>query len=123
MNQVSTDALNVRIEHIEEDIKEIKEEAKENNKYFRDVIDSLKENSIQQTEILRNQERQFTQVNNDIAGLRQEVQDSSKLHTTWYQSFLSDGFGKIIKIILIIILILSGASIAGVDVAKLITGI
>lgn len=123
-------SLKVEIDHIKEDIAEIKSEAKETNHYYRDVIDALKENSISQTEILKNQERQFTglnndisAVNNDIAGLRNDMKDNLESQTKWYQDFLSDTTGKVLKILLIVILILSGIKIAGIDITKLLTGL
>lgn len=111
--------LRTEIDHIKEDIKEVKEEAKENNKYFREVIDTLKENSIQQTAILRNQERQFTQVNNDIEALADKLDKNAETHTKWYQDFLNNNFGTVFKVLIVLVLLLSGVKLAGFDIGKL----
>jgi hypothetical protein len=77
VTQSSYEPLKIEIDNIKEDIREIKEESKETNKYFREVIDVLKENSIRQTEILRiqneQQENQFKRVNNEIAELNEKI--------------------------------------------------
>ena len=119
-------SLKTEIDNIKEDIREIKTDAKETNIYFREVISSLTENSIRQTEILKNQERQFTETNNDITGLRGDITElrtdmHSKLEneTKWYQNFLSDTSGKVLKILFIIILILLGAKASGIDLGNL----
>jgi methyl-accepting chemotaxis protein len=124
------EALKVEIDHMKDDIKEIKQESKENAKYFREVInalkdnfDTLKENSIVQTEILKNQERQFAQVNNDIEELDAKFDNNMQMQTKWYQTFLSDLSGKTIKILFIIVLILAGAKFVGLDITKLLTGL
>lgn len=111
--------LKVEIDNIKEDIKEIKSDSKETNKHFREVIDALKENSIRQTEILNNQEKQFVKVNNDIAELKDDVEQNLKSQTKWYQDFLSNNFGLVFKVLVIIVLLLSGAKLAGLNVTKL----
>ncbi|MEM5599132.1 hypothetical protein AAHB53_27675 [Niallia circulans] len=90
-------------------------------------INKLTQSNIQQTEILKNQEKQFTQrltqVSQDINGLDSKIQRvENELHTStkWYQKFLSDNFGKVIKGLIIALLIVSGFKIAGVDLVKLI---
>ena len=117
--QGSYEALKVEIDHVKEDIKEIKEDNKEMKIYYRDVINELKENSIQQTMILNNQERQFSQVNNDIAELKEDFENNVQSQTIWYQDFLSTNFGMVFKVMIILILALSGVKLAGFDVSKL----
>jgi predicted nuclease with TOPRIM domain len=77
MAEVTHESLKVEIDNMKEDIKEIKYDQKETNKYFREVIDALKENSIRQTEILNNQElqnkTQFSQVKSEIAEINEKI--------------------------------------------------
>lgn len=119
MVQGSYEALKVEIDHIKEDIKEIKQDQKETQKHLMNTIDVLKENQIQQTEILKNHERQFSQVNNDITELKVDFENSVQSQTKWYQDFLSNNFGLIFKVMIILILLLSGVKLAGFDVSKL----
>jgi predicted nuclease with TOPRIM domain len=80
MAEVTHESLKVEIDNMKEDIKEIKYDQKETNKYFREVIDALKENSIRQTEILNNQElqnkTQFSQVKSEISELNQKIDNN-----------------------------------------------
>lgn len=119
MNQQGYEVLKTEIDNMKEDIKEIKLDAKENNLYFRKVIDTLKENSVQQTEILKNQERRFTEVNNEIEELTEKIDETVASQTKWYQDFLSKNFGVVIKILIVVILILSGVKLVGIDISKL----
>lgn len=123
MVQESYLALNVEIDNIKEDIKEIKTDSKETNKYFREVIDTLKENSIRQTEILDNQvnqqKAQFAQVNNEIAELNGKIDNGLQSHTKWYQDFLSNNFGMVFKLLIVLILLLAGVKLAGIDIGEL----
>jgi predicted nuclease with TOPRIM domain len=84
MAEVTHESLKVEIDNMKEDIKEIKFDQKETNKYFREVIGELKENSIRQTEILNKvteqqhtqneqQKIQFDKVNEEIADLNQKI--------------------------------------------------
>jgi uncharacterized protein YydD (DUF2326 family) len=85
MVEVTHESLKVEIDNMKEDIKEIKFDQKETNKYFREVIDALKENSIRQTEILNNQElqnkTQFSQVKSEISELNQKIDDNIESQT------------------------------------------
>jgi chromosome segregation ATPase len=117
--QGSYEALKVEIDNIKEDIKEIKEDSKETNKFFREVIDTLKENSIKQTEILSNHEKQFAKVNKDISELKYDFDKSMESHTKWYQNFLNNNFGMVFKLLIILILLLAGVKLAGFDIEKL----
>jgi short-subunit dehydrogenase involved in D-alanine esterification of teichoic acids len=123
---VSNEVFKAEINHIKKDIEEIKSDAKESNNHFREVIDVLKENSVRQTEILNNQminqEKQFKQINDDISGLKVDLHTNISSQTKWYQDFLSDYTGKTMKILVVVILILAGAKLAGVDIMKLLTG-
>lgn len=113
------ESLKVEIENIKEDVKEIKEDAKETNKYFREVIDTLTRTSVQQTEILKNQEKQFAQVNKDINELKDDFDANVQTQTKWYQDFLSNNFGWVIKILVVLVLTLAGVKLVGFDVGKL----
>lgn len=126
------EVLKTEIEHMKIDIAEIKADQKETNKYFRKTIDVLKENSIRQTEILKNQEQQFHQqfselkndmlsLNDDIAGLRSDVTDKMENQTKWYQDFLGKNFGLVFKILIIAVLVLSGAKLVGFDIKTLLS--
>lgn len=118
MVQGSYEALKVEIDNIKDDIKEIKEDSKETNKHFREVIDTLTRTQVQQTEILKNQERQFSQVNNDIAELKVDFENSVQSQTKWYQDFISGNFGFIVKVMVILVLGFAGIKL-GVEAAKL----
>jgi predicted nuclease with TOPRIM domain len=100
--------LKVEIENIKEDIQEIKQDNKETKEFYQTVIAELKENTIKQTEILNHQissqEKQFAQVNTDIDGLTDKVDK----FTTWG-----------IKILIGLLLIVSGLRIAGVDISTI----
>jgi predicted nuclease with TOPRIM domain len=119
--------LKVEIENIKEDIKEIKEDNKEVKTYYRDVIAELKENSIRQTEILNNQERQFARVNSDLEKVNTDIADLSdkfdnglQSQTKWYQDFLNNHFGMVFKVLVFLVLLLAGVKLAGFDVEKII---
>jgi chromosome segregation ATPase len=117
--QGNYDSLKVEVEHIKEDIKELKEDAKETNKYVREVIETLTRTSVQQTEILKNQERQFAQVNQDISELKDDFDATVQTQTKWYQDFLSTNFGVVFKTLIILVLLLAGVKLAGLDVGSL----
>jgi predicted nuclease with TOPRIM domain len=124
--QISYDALKIEIDNIKEDIKEIKEDNKEMKTYYRDVITELKENSVRQTEILNNQERQFARVNSDlekvntdIAGLSSKLDNGINVNTKWYQDFLNNNFGLVFKVLVALVLILAGFKLVGFDISKL----
>jgi predicted nuclease with TOPRIM domain len=121
------EALKVEIENVKDDIKEIKDDNKEVKTYYRDVITELKENSIRQTEILNNQERQFARVNSDLEKVNTDIADLSdkfdsnlNTHTKWYQDFLNNNFGLVFKMLVILVLLLAGVKLAGLDFDKLI---
>jgi len=140
----SIEALQVEVKNIKEDIaeikldyKEIKLESKENNRLLTENINKLTSSSIQQTEILKNQERQFNiqldSVSNDISGLKShvdseigslknEIRESNETNTKWYQTFLSDFTGKTLKILFIIILLIYGVKMTLPEVIKMFTG-
>jgi predicted nuclease with TOPRIM domain len=120
------EALKVEIENVKDDIKEIKDDNKEVKTYYRDVITELKENSIRQTEILNNQERQFARVNSDLEKVNTDIADLSdkfdsnlNTHTKWYQDFLNNNFGLVFKMLVILVLLLAGVKLAGFDFDKL----
>jgi predicted nuclease with TOPRIM domain len=124
--QGTYEALKVEIDNIKEDIKEIKEDNKEVKTYYRDVIAELKENSIRQTEILNNQERQFARVNSDLEKVNTDIADLSdkfdnkmETNTKWYQDFLNNHFGLVFKVLVILVMVLAGVKLAGVDFTKL----
>lgn len=116
-------SLRAEIDNIKEDIKEIKNDTKENNRYFREVIDTLKENSIRQTEILKNQEKnqeqRFTQLNIDITEIKNDIDNNLKTNTKWYQDFFSDNFGLTIKFLIILVLAMFGVKVAGINISGL----
>jgi predicted RNase H-like nuclease (RuvC/YqgF family) len=121
------EALKVEIENVKDDIKEIKDDNKEVKTYYRDVITELKENSIRQTEILNNQERQFARVNSDLEKVNTDIADLSdkfdsnlNTQTKWYQDFLNNNFGLVFKVLVILVLLLTGVKLAGFDFEKLI---
>jgi predicted nuclease with TOPRIM domain len=121
------EALKVEIENVKDDIKEIKDDNKEVKTYYRDVITELKENSIRQTEILNNQERQFARVNSDLEKVNTDIADLSdkfdnnlNTQTKWYQDFLNNNFGLVFKMLVILVLLLTGVKLAGFDFDKLI---
>ena len=147
----SIEALQVEVQNIKENIaeikldyKEIKLESKENNRLLTENINKLTSSSIQQTEILKNQERQFNiqleSVSNDISGLKShvdseigslknEIKESNEtnakfneVNTKWYQNFLSDNYGKFIKILIILLLLWSGIKFTVADIFKLMSG-
>jgi predicted nuclease with TOPRIM domain len=120
------EALKVEIENVKDDIKEIKDDNKEVKTYYRDVITELKENSIRQTEILNNQERQFARVNSDLEKVNTDIADLSdkfdsnlNTQTKWYQDFLNNNFGLVFKMLVILVLLLTGVKLAGFDFEKL----
>lgn len=126
MEQGAYEALKVEIDNIKDDIKEIKLDQKETNKYYRDVIGELKENAIRQTEILNNQEKQFKEVNNDIdslnsdiSGIRNDIDDKLNNQTKWYQDFINNNFGIVFKVLVALVLILAGFKLAGFNFESL----
>jgi chromosome segregation ATPase len=124
--QGTYESLKVEIDNIKDDIKEIKADNKEVKEYYRDVITELKENSIMQTAILKNQERQFSDLNsdidslnNDISGIKNDIDNKLSEQTKWYQNFVDKNFGMTFKVLVILVLLLTGVKLAGFDVEKL----
>lgn len=113
------ETLKVEIDNMKEDIKEIKSDSKETNRHFREVIDTLTRTSVQQTEILKNQERQFAQVNKDISELKEDFDATVQTQTKWYQDFLTSNFGMVFKVLIILVLLLAGVKLAGFDIGTL----
>jgi hypothetical protein len=119
VTQSSYEPLKIEIDNIKEDIKEIKEDSKETNRYFREVIDTLTRTSIQQTEILKNQEKQFAQVNKDLTELKDDFDKSLQGHTKWYQDFLVSNFGMVLKVLFVLVLLFAGVKLVGMDFSSI----
>lgn len=119
----SIEALSVRIGRTEKDIDELKVDVKEVKDMLNDNIRQLTVTQAQQTEILRNQERDITglkvHVDTEIGSLKTEFKDVTNIHTKWYQTFLSDNTGRVIKILFVIILLMYGVKITVPEIAKL----
>lgn len=117
--------LQSQIENLKEDLKEVKQDNKETDKYFRDVIDQLKENSIRQTDILdsqiKQQEKQFEQFNKQVASLNDKIDNKMNSQTKWYQDFFDKNFGLVFKILIILIVLLVGVKLAGIDIGSLLS--
>lgn len=126
----SLEAVKVEIEHMKKDIDEVKADVKETKKMLTNNINQLTQTQIQQTEILKNQEKQNAEMKDDISGLkthvdseignlREDFKETTNIHTKWYQTFLSDTTGKIIKILFVIVLLLYGVKLAIPDIIKI----
>lgn len=112
-------ALKVEIDNIKEDIKEIKADQKETKQHLLETITVLKENQIQQTEILKNYEKQFTQVNSEISDIKNDIDDKFRNQTKWYQNFVDNHFGLTFKILIVAVLLLAGVKLAGFNFESL----
>lgn len=119
MPEVNCEALKVEVDNIKEDIKEIKDDNKETKKFYQEVIAELKENSVRQTEILNNQEKQFAQVNKDIDELSDKVDNGMNSQTKWYQDFVNNNFGMVFKVLVVLVLVLAGFKLAGFNLETL----
>lgn len=120
------DVLKLEIDHIKNNIRELEAD----RKIMMKTNQTLSENVVRITTLLENQATNINEqnrkidtnqqhLNNEIAGLRNELQRSADLQTKWYQDFLSSASGQVFKIILIVVLGLLGANLAGVDIMKL----
>ncbi|MDM5298061.1 hypothetical protein QUF51_07810 [Bacillus pumilus] len=120
------DVLKLEIDHIKKNIRELEAD----RKIMMKTNQTLSENVVRITTLLENQATNINEqnrkidtnqqhLNNEIAGLRNELQRSADLQTKWYQDFLSSASGQVFKILLIVVLGLLGANLAGVDIMKL----
>lgn len=120
------DVLKLEIDHIKNNIRELEAD----RKIMMKTNQTLSENVVRITTLLENQATNINEqnrkidtnqqhLNNEIAGLRNELQRSADLQTKWYQDFLSSASGQVFKILLIVVLGLLGANLAGVDIIKL----
>ncbi|APJ13225.1 MULTISPECIES: hypothetical protein [Bacillus] len=120
------DVLKLEIDHIKNNIRELEAD----RKIMMKTNQTLSENVVRITTLLENQATNINEqnrkidtnqqhLNNEIAGLRNELQRSADLQTKWYQDFLSSASGQVFKILLIVVLGLLGANLAGVDIMKL----
>ncbi|PRS62890.1 hypothetical protein [Bacillus pumilus] len=126
MADVNYDVLKLEIDHIKNNIRELEAD----RKIMMKTNQTLSENVVRITTLLENQATNINEqnrkidtnqqhLNNEIAGLRNELQRSADLQTKWYQDFLSSASGQVFKILLIVVLGLLGANLAGVDIMKL----
>lgn len=125
--------LSVRIEKIEEDVGELKdtnEKDRENNILIREAIVKLstlleKQDERQDKQEIRIEKQDnkldymHQNINEEIKQLRDDIDESTSLQIKWYQKFFEDNFGKVIKILLFIILILIGYKLAQADLTTL----
>ncbi|WP_345806668.1 hypothetical protein [Bacillus pumilus] len=120
------DVLKLEIDHIKNNIRELEAD----RKIMMKTNQTLSENVVRITTLLENQATNINEqnrkidtnqqhLNNEIAGLRNELQRSADLQTKWYQDLLSSASGQVFKILLIVVLGLLGANLAGVDIMKL----
>lgn len=120
------DVLKLEIDHIKKNITELEAD----RKIMMKTNQTLSENVVRITTLLENQATNINEqnrkidtnqlhLNNEIAGLRNELQRSADLQTKWYQDFLSSALGQVFKILLIVVLGLLGANLAGIDIMKL----
>ncbi|MFP3751801.1 hypothetical protein [Bacillus altitudinis] len=120
------DVLKLEIDHIKNNIRELEAD----RKIMMKTNQTLSENVVRITTLLENQATNINEqnrkidtnqlhLNNEIAGLRNELQRSADLQTKWYQDFLSSALGQVFKILLIVVLGLLGANLAGIDIMKL----
>ncbi len=126
----SIEAIQVEIEHMKKDIDEVKADVKETKTMLTKNINQLTLTQIQQTEILKNQERQNAEMKEDINGLkthvdseignlRNDFKETANTHTKWYQTYLTDNTSKVFRIFMFIIIIISGVKIAITDIPKI----
>ncbi len=113
------EVLKTEVAHIKERLKE----QAEDRKIMLETQKTTSESLIRLTTVVENQEKNLVETKNlfttEIAGLRNEFQQVNQSQTKWLQSLLEGTFGKTLKILVLIILILLGAEIAGVDITKL----
>lgn len=123
---MSTDAILVEIKNMKDDIKELKED----RKIMVENSTAMKENVIRLTSLMEYTNKRMDQqdekinefhsdINSEIAGMRKDMNQNVELNTKWYQNFLSDSWGKTLKIFVLIILALLGVKLVGVDITKL----
>lgn len=125
-NHSSRDVFEVEIRNMKEDIDELKTEAKEDRKLFAESIQTMSENLVRLTTLSEQQSRRqdeqdekLNDVHANINDLREDINRSNTLHTEWYQQFIDGKFGLVIKTLIIIVLVLLGAKLMGIDVTKL----
>ncbi len=113
------EVLKTEVAHIKERLKE----QAEDRKIMLETQKTTSESLIRLTTVVENQEKNLVETKNlfttEIAGLRNEFQQVNQSQTKWLQNLLEGTFGKTLKILVLIILLLLGAEIAGVDITKL----
>lgn len=111
--------LKTEVAHIKERLKE----QAEDRKIMLETQKTTSESLIRLTTVVENQEKTLAETKDlfstEIAGLRNEFQQVNQSQTKWLQNLLEGTFGKTLKILVLIILILLGAEIAGIDITKL----
>lgn len=124
MEKCNHDVLEVRIDNIEKDV----EELKDYKKIMMENTAQLKENLVRLTVLLEKQDerlqRQDSKIEKhqdetmkEVKSIRTEIHRANELHTNWYQKFFEDNFGKTTKFLFIVILVLLGVKIAGIDIS------
>lgn len=129
------EVLENEVNHIKNNIKEIKIDTKETNKYYRETIDALKENVLLQTQIMNNQKQQtefnFKETNRtvelvkeDMDELKENINNTIVAQTKWYQKLIENFGGKFLKIVIIILAIIGGIKglVPNEVIIKLFTG-
>lgn len=126
-------AIKVEIDNIKEDVKELKDYRKlymdtnvaleKNLTRLTILMEKQDERSERQDERLDKQDKKIDEYHlstkEEITGLRDDMKETYNMHTAWYQNFLTSNFGKVIKFLFVIILVLLGAKLAGLDVTTL----
>lgn len=122
----TNDELAIEIKYIKEDIAELKNDNKEQQKFFNTTIAVMQENlveltTITKTQVERNekQDKKLDKISEDVTNLRVAMSANNDADVSWYQNFINNHFGLVWKTLILIILILSGFKIAEIDVASL----
>ena len=125
----SLEAVKVEIDHMKKDIDELKVDVKDTKNMLIENISQLTKTQVQQTEILKNQEKQYADMKDDISGLkthvdseigslRSDFKETTNVHVKWYQTFLSDNIGKLIKILIVLLLLAQGVKFSITEIGK-----
>jgi len=122
----NSEVLKVEIDNLKEDVREMKED----RKVMMETQQSMSNSLVRLTTLMEKNDERLEQqdkkidehhvsINGQIEGLRADMSKERETHTTWYQNFLDNNFGKVFKALLILVLLFAGFKLAGVDVQAL----
>ncbi|WP_299831165.1 hypothetical protein [uncultured Metabacillus sp.] len=126
----NSEVFKVEIENLKEDIKEMKED----RKVMMETQQSMSNSLVRLTTLMEKNDERLEQqdkkidehhvsINGQIEGLRSDMSKERETNIKWYQTFMDNNFGKVVKVLIIVVLLMTGMKLAGADISHLIKGL